>query len=318
MYTRPVRRAVVDVGSNSVLLLVAEQGPDGWEPVVETSAVTGLGVGVRASGRIGEAGAAATLTALRSAFAQARDAGADEVAAAGTMALRIAQNAEHFRAAAAAQGTPVAVISGDEEAELGLACALGDPICSGSSRVSVLDPGGHSTEFATFDRAERRNLLRRSVPIGALGAKERLRQPDTPGPLDRLSLCAWADDEIGLCYLPGQCGTVVLLGATGTNLVSVRDGLAEWKPDAVHGATLTYEEVSLMAAALCGMSPAERRGLVGLEPGREGTIHTGALLLERCLFALRAEEARVSVRGWRHALVENSPRFSQVLACSQV
>lgn len=308
----------MDVGSNSVLLLVAEQRPDGWAPVVETSSVTGLGAGVRTTGRIGEEGASATLAALQAAFGAARQAGADEIAAAGTMALRIAANAPTFADRAAAQGTPVAVISGDEEAELGLASAVADPICQGAERVSVIDPGGHSTEIATYERRSAATLLRRSVPIGALGARETLQEPDSPGPLERIALCEWADESIGLCYLPGACGTVVLLGATGTNLVCVRDGIAEWRPEAVHGAKLGYEEVSLLAAALCGMTSADRRALTGLEPGREGTIHTGALLLERFLFALRAEEALVSVRGWRHALVENSPLFSQVLARGQV
>lgn len=306
----------MDVGSNSVLLLVAEQAQEGWRTVLETSAVTGLGAGTKATGRIARDGAEATLAALREAFGSARAAGAVSTLAAGTMALRIASNAPQFLAESSAQGTPVAVLSGEEEASLGLESAARDPLWRGVPRLTVVDPGGHSTEVATLDRrgGSCSVLLRKSVPAGALGAREGLDDPESPGPRDRLRLCEAVDEAVGLCYLPGACGEVVALGATATNLVCIRDGLAEWNPDKVHGARLGYEEVSLLASRLCGLTEEARRRLVGLEPGRERTIHTGALVLERFLFAVRAESAWVSVRGWRHALLEDSDLYACILA----
>ena len=77
--------------------------------------------------------------------------------------------------------------------------------------------------------------------------------------------------------------------------------MPEWKPELVHGATLQYEEISKAASWLSDMSLAERAALIGMEKGREATIHAGALILERALFALGAETCRVSVKGWRHA-----------------
>ena len=120
-----------------------------------------------------------------------------------------------------------------------------------------------------------------------------------------LTATAEIDSAIGLSFRPGEVGRVVVLGATGTNLVTIRDGITEWDPQRVHGSWLDYEEVSKAVGWLSSLSEAERRAIPGMEPGREGTIHAGALILERFLFALRVLGCSVSVRGWRHALFEH-------------
>ncbi len=140
--------------------------------------------------------------------------------------------------------------------------------------------------------------------MGSLGLKDGPLSQESPNGLDLLRATREIDSALGLRFLPGRCGTAVTLGAVGTNLVSIRERLADWRPDLVHGAWLGYEDVSRSVESLSRLSMAERREIVGLEPGREATIHSGALILERCLFALGAEGCRVSVRGWRHAWLE--------------
>lgn len=307
VYTGPVRRAVVDVGSNSVLLLVAEDSASGWKPVFETSAVTGLGASTKQTGRLSPEGVAATLAELRRQFDLAAEHGAEHTVAAATMAARIASDTQAFLSAAAEQGTPVRVLSAEDEASLGLESAVCDPLWSDAPRITVLDPGGHSSEVATAEAGK--TLFRHSAAVGALGVRDALPDGDTLTPLDLVRACRDIDDDIGFCFLPGQAGTVVALGATATNLVSIRSAMPEWRPSEIHGQVLGYEEVSKMAAALCAMTLDARRQLPGIEPGREGSLHTGALVLERLLYAVRAEECRVSVRGWRHALVEKSCCF---------
>jgi exopolyphosphatase / guanosine-5'-triphosphate,3'-diphosphate pyrophosphatase len=301
-----VRKAVVDVGSNSVLLLVAEWSDGGWQTVRETSEVTALGEDTARTGLLGEEGISSTLHALGRAFEEARRAGAHEVVAAATMAARIAGNADEFLGRAAEQGTPVLVLSGEDEANLGFRAVAGDPLFADRGRVSIVDPGGHSTELLTADRKgdywEVR--LRRSYSVGALGLRSELPARESLDSLTLLRTSTSIDDQIGLAYRPGECGDVVVLGATGTNLVSIREGLREWTPGRVHGAELDYEEISRAVGWLSAMTDAERAAVPGMEKGREKTLHLGALILERFLYALRAESCRVSVRGWRHALLE--------------
>ncbi len=301
-----MRKAVIDVGSNSVLLVVAELEANRWVPIFEDTAVTALGEGTKATGLLGEVGMSATLEALRRFYGKARELGADPILAGATMAARIATNTPDFLKRADGQETPVFVVSGDEEAELGFLSVADDPIFAEESRISIIDPGGHSTELVTADRVGSEWVVRfrRSYPIGTLGLRTSYFPNERIFPMEIFKGISAIDDVIGLAYRPGESGVAVVLGATGTNLVTIRERMEVWEPDKVHGARLDYEEVSKAFGWLAPMSDNERANVPGLEPGRERTIHLGALILERFLFALRTGECRVSVRGWRHALLE--------------
>lgn len=222
------------------------------------------------------------------------------------MAARIASNTPDFLARAKAQGTPVFVLSGEHEAELGFLAVAQDQAFQEAARISIVDVGGQSTELVTAERTEGgwNTLFRRSFPIGTLALLAGTLSDERPQPPAILRACAELDEAIGLAYRPNEAGVAIALGATGTNLVSIREKMAAWDPDRVHGARLDYEEVSKAASWLFSLTWEERKALVGMEPGRERTIPIGALILERFLFAIRVLECRVSVRGWRHALLE--------------
>lgn len=303
-----MRKAVIDVGSNSVLLVVEEKTADGWKVLHESTHVTALGEGTKATGLLGEAGLSATLEALREMYGIARDHGVDSIVAAATMAARIAKNTPEFLRRADEQGTPVVVLSGEDEAELGFHAVADDPTFRDHPRISIVDPGGHSTELLTADRtAEGWDIrFRRSYPIGTLGLKSTVLPDESSSIPQVLNAVEQIDDTIGMIYLPRQCGHVVVLGATGTNLISIRETMESWQPERVHGQWLDYEEISRTVGWMMPMTDAERAQIVGIEPGREKTLPAGALILERFLQCLRALGCSVSVRGWRHALLERS------------
>ena len=301
-----MRKAVIDVGSNSVLLAVEEQGEEGWKPIIERSDVTSLGEGTKETGLLSEGGMARTLEALARDFAIAREQGCGQIIAAATMAARIARNSAEFLSLAANQETPVIILSGEQEAELGFRAVADDPTLHRGDRISIIDVGGQSTELVTADRQQPGwdVKFRRSFSIGTLGLRGSVLKDEAPGPGAILSAICEIDEAIGICYLPNQVGSAITLGATGTNLVTIREGMVEWDPSRVHGAWLGYEEISTAAGRLCAMTDAERRAVPGMEPGREKTLHIGALILERFLHAIHGTGCAVSVRGWRHALLE--------------
>ena len=301
-----MRKAVIDVGSNSVLLLVEERGPNGWSPVYESTDVTSLGENTKLTGLLGEAGMSRTLEALKTAFAKSKELNAGNPVAAVTMAARIAKNTDEFLKRASEQQTPVTVLSGDHEAELGFRAVSSDPAFSGARRISIIDVGGQSTELTTADKTSSGwdTRFRKSYPVGTLALLGSTLSEECPDGVARMHACREIDEVVGLCYLPGQSGLAVVLGATGTNLVSIREKMSKWEPQKVNGAILGYEEISKAAEWLAELSVTERSKVVGIERGREATLPIGALILERFLFALRAEECAVSVRGWRHALLE--------------
>ncbi len=301
-----MRRAVVDVGSNSVLLLVEHHDGTQWSTIFESTDVTSLGENTKRTGILSREGISKTLAALKTAFTKARELGVVDIRAAVTMAGRIARNSDDFIAAAASQGTPVFILSGDDEAELGFRAVASDPSLSKSPRISIIDVGGQSTELTTADMAAGgwNVRFRRSYPVGTLALLGSTLSDERPDGMARLRACREIDEIVGLCYLPGQGGRAIVLGATGTNLISIRERMVRWEPGRVNGATLTYEEISKESERLFSMTFAQRSQIVGIEKGRANTLPIGALILERYLFALREEKCAVSVRGWRHALLE--------------
>jgi exopolyphosphatase/guanosine-5'-triphosphate,3'-diphosphate pyrophosphatase len=300
-----MRKAVLDVGSNSVLLVVEEKTAEGWKQICEATRVTSLGEGTKASGLLSEEAMSRTLASIKELWDVAEKNGATDIRAAATMAARIATNTVEFLQRAKAQGTPVVVLSGDEEADLGFRAVANDPIFA-APRITIVDVGGQSTEIVTADRRDDDWDLkfRRSFAIGTLALRGSLLQAETPGIPDMLKAVQEIDDAIGMIYLPNQCGEVVTLGATGTNLISIREKMTTWQPEQVHGAYLDYEEISKAVGWMFRMTDAERAAIVGIEKGREKTLHIGALILERALHCCRGLGTRVSVRGWRHAMLE--------------
>jgi exopolyphosphatase/guanosine-5'-triphosphate,3'-diphosphate pyrophosphatase len=301
-----VRKAVIDVGSNSVLLLVEELRDCRWQFVHESTAVTALGEGTKGTGLLGEAGMSATLKALSEMFETSRGLGAEPEAWA-TMAARVAKNTPEFQTRCSAQGTPVSVLSGEDEARLGFDAVALDPLFAKANRLAIIDPGGNSTELVIAQNADEgwEKTFLQSFPIGTLGLKSDVIPDESPGPDQILAASAKIDETI--TGIPSDDSAMaVVLGATGTNLVSIREKLASWQPDKVHGSYLLFEEISRAVGWMMPMTDAGRRSIVGIEPGREKTIHIGALVLERFLHALCEEGCFVSVRGWRYALLEQS------------
>lgn len=297
-----MRRAVLDVGSNSVLVLVSERAGTEWIPLAETTAVTALGEGTKATGLLSEKSMMATLAAVAEGFDLARALGATEIKAAVTMAGRFATNTPDFLARADSQGTPIFVLSGEEEAELGFQAVVGDPIFKETPRLSIIDVGGHSTELVTAERGS--VLFRKSFPIGTLALRGGSLSEEVLDGLSLLRASREIDEIIGVEYRPHEAGVAVALGATGTNLITIREKMIEWEPDKVHGQWLDYEEVSKAVGWLSSMTDAERAAVPGMEKGRERTIHLGSLILERFLYMIHVLGCRVSIRGWRHAMLE--------------
>jgi len=144
------RVAAIDVGTNTVLLTVAEAAGGAIRPLVERAEITRLGRGVDASGRLDPAAIAETVRVLAAYAAEARALGAERLACVATSAARDAANGDDFFAAARVQaGLEPAIISGDEEARLVWRSAwrdFGGP-AGAPGPLAVLDVGGGSTEL---------------------------------------------------------------------------------------------------------------------------------------------------------------------------
>ncbi|HLO99319.1 MAG TPA: hypothetical protein VK171_12040 [Fimbriimonas sp.] len=306
-----MRRGVIDVGSNSVLLAVCDWVDGTWQPVDGLSSITALGEGMKITGLLRADAIERTVEAIRAQLEYCVERHSCLPVVAATMAVRMAKNREDFVQAGRASGFETIVLEGREEAQLGFECVASDALFGSDQRVSIIDPGGQSTEITIADRSTGKweILFKQSFPVGTLGLRTTHFPDPIPSRQQLMQACVDIDDIFGFCCLPGQCGKTVVLGAAGSNLVTLKLELTSWQPDRIHGFELEYEVVSKYVAALMPFTDEERAQIPFVEEGREKTIHLGALILERAMFALRAESSIVSIRGWRHALVAHDQYF---------
>lgn len=294
------RLAAVDVGTNSVLLLVAERGEDGAvRPVREEAEITRLGRGVDRTGVLSPEGMEATLEVLARFAGLARSDGAHALVVTATSAARDARNGTDFLARARERtGATVEILSGDEEARLSyLAVAQDFAGEAGEAGLLAIDVGGGSTEFV--HGRGRKVLFRASLDIGSVRLTERCVHSDPPSAAEQDAVRAAVLDA--LSALPAFPGEVRVVGIAGTvtSLFALAHAIEPYDAARVHGGWLSLEEVAEVRARLCTVPLAVRRTLPGLQPKRADVLPAGALLFETALRHLGAAGARVSDRGLR-------------------
>ena len=291
-------RAVLDIGTNTVLLLVGERGADGRVRIVEDRAtICRLGQGVASSGRLLPEAIARTVAVLAEYREIAKQHGA-EIVAVATEGLRMANDRERFlEPAQQALGAPIRMISGDEEAELSYRSIASE---HPGGPLRVLDIGGASTELVVGDGLQ--VFERRSHPIGSVRLTERFVQHDPPtahevAQIEDAARLAFAGQPVPpLAELHGLAGTVTSAGA-------LMLGLGAYDRDRVDGTRFTTEQIVALRDRLAAMKLAERVAIPILGTGRGDVIVAGMTILVAALQHCGATTLVVRDRGLRFALV---------------
>jgi exopolyphosphatase/guanosine-5'-triphosphate,3'-diphosphate pyrophosphatase len=299
------RYAVIDVGTNTLRLLVAQpSGPGDYAVVHEEQEVTRLGEGLMPERLLLEEPRRRSLAVLER-FAQvARRFNAEQVAVVGTSAVREARNREEFAQAIAREtGLTLHVIEGEEEARLTL-LGVQHGLRLGSRRILLIDVGGGSTEFilargGTIDAAV-------STGLGVVKLTERHLQRDPPAPAELEALEQAVAVRIDRLHreLP-PLGAAELVGTAGTptTLAAIDLTLPAYDRRKVHGHVISHGRVKELFASLARLPVRERRQVPGLEPGRADVIVAGTAILIATMERLRFEELRVSDDGLREGIL---------------
>ena len=308
-----MRVATIDIGTNSVLLLVAERRDGAVVPVIERATITRLGRGVDRTRAFDPAAVEATLACLGEYAEEIRRAGAERVDVVGTSAMRDARGGEDFRdRAAALLGVSPRVISGDEEAALTFAGALSGLEIEGPALV--FDLGGGSTELIRgVVRAGSATLASAlSIDVGSVRLTERCLASDPPLPEEiaavRRTTRALLDAAlVTLVTLgaPEPAAQLVGVAGTVTTLAAYALGVAPYDPTRVHGARITAEIIARSARELAALTLAQRRAIPTIEPKRADVIVAGAVITEEIVAWSRPftrGDLLVSDRGVRWGL----------------
>jgi len=301
-----MRVAAIDIGTNSVLLLVAERDARGdLAALVERATVTRLGEGVDRTRSLASGAIERTLSCLSAYAEDIRRLGVERLDVVGTSAMRdAAAGDELVRRAEEILGVSPRVISGDEEACLTFAGALGGLGIVGG--VTVFDVGGGSTELVRgrSEGGAAEIAEARSFQIGSVRLFERFVRHDPPKPEELAEARALVRKELAFFTPPSRTEPLVGIAGTVTTLAAVARGIEPYDGARVHGMRLAADEVLEVAHRLWSLPLAEREALAGLEPRRADVIVTGAAIVAEVLAWSQAAELIVSDRGVRWGLVE--------------
>lgn len=307
----PRRSAFIDVGTNTILCLIAEIRDTGRFRVLDDQAeITRLGQSVDRTRQISPEAEQRSLAALRRYRDQCKNLGVEEIVAVGTSALRDAANSAEVRARIRAElGIDIRVISGAEEAAYSfLAVQRGLSLIG--KEILVIDIGGGSSELI---RGNEDGVSRAvSIDLGSVRLTERFLHAD-PVRADEVARMHEAiDRELARSpdpdCAPDAALTLVGIAGTFTTLAAMEKKLARYSRGEVHGSVLTVRQVRRQLDRLGRQSIAERRQIIGLEPQRADVIFAGASLIERIMSRYHAERVIVSDHGVRYGLLHEAAR----------
>jgi exopolyphosphatase / guanosine-5'-triphosphate,3'-diphosphate pyrophosphatase len=304
------RVAVVDIGTNSTRLLVAEVDDGSLTELQRESIVTRLGEGVDATGRLGEEPQARVFAALDR-YAEAIDRhGATTRVVVMTSAVRDAANGAEFAATVTERyGLQGRTLSGDDEARLSYlgATAARDP--DDPSALLVIDIGGGSTEMIVGARGAVEFHV--STQVGVVRHTERHLHSDPPTAAELAALAADARAALEAA-VPAEIrerpAAAVAVAGTATSCASIDLELDPYDPARVEGHTITRARLEELRDRLAALPLAERRGVTGLDPNRAPTIVAGTVILLEVLGAFDLDAFEASERDilWGVALDSTS------------
>ena len=294
--------AVIDIGTNSIKLCLAEKDVNGnWSVVFDGAEISRLGEGLHATGELTPAAMDRTRRALAQMLNVIRQQGAEQVVAVGTMCLRMAKNARDFIARVHQDcGVTIEIISGAEEARLAY-LAVKSGIAPDQGRVLMVDAGGGSTEFIVGRQAQIETCV--SLNVGAVAYTEQflISDPVTPAEFDQ-AVDAIAKDLAAL-HVDGNVEVLIGIGGGVTNLSAVKQQLSGYDPVIIQGSTLELSEINRQIDLYRTKTRAERKQIVGLQPKRADVILAGAAIIREIMRKVEVDIMTVSDRGLRHGLL---------------
>ncbi len=288
--------ASIDIGTNSILLLIGEPNDDGSVQILADRAdITRLGEKVEKTGKLSDEAINRTLETLGGLWELCHRHKVQRIACVGTEVLRRAQNAADFAfVVKRTYNIDIDIITPEREAQLTFLGATRD---FGEDNI-VCDIGGGSTEITHRDDAG--ELKSVSLPIGCVTLTERFLKSDPPK--DKQCLAAIEEIQKRVTDITPNGRRMIVTAGTATTLMAMHLGLEKYDAARVHGQTLTEEMLADLFGQLRAVSLRHRKKIVGLDPKRADVIIAGAIILDELMDRLGKDEVTVSDRGVKWGL----------------
>lgn len=293
-------RAIIDIGTNSVRLLMAEKDEKGeWKTLRKELRSTRLGEGMTDKATIGQGAKERTLSVVEEFTAMAKLEGAEDIFAYGTSIMRDASNGEEFAdEVTAASGVPVRILSGKEEAYYSYIGAAG----TSGVITSVVDIGGGSTEicvgFGTDVGA------RHSFRLGCVRCSKQFDTTTARGRAELKKHCFTLFRETDLMESMRNVKRWIGVGGTVTSLASMLQELEVYDSLKVQDYVIHPEDVSKILEKLSKMSYDDKCHMKGLLPSRADIIVAGVVILDSLMEYFALSEITVSDRDLSEGLLD--------------
>ena len=275
------RLASIDVGSNTLRLLIAEPAVSvPIRPILIERRITRLGENFLPDKTLQPPAMDRSIAALKEFVELMGLNGVSDYSAGATAVVREASNGSNFLDLVQRQtGLSVRLLSGSQEAKLSL-LGVASVISNKESAMVIFDIGGGSTELVWKGQGDNGAIESRSLPVGVVHLTETFLQGDPPGHEACLKLRRYVSNILGELSFNQELHDTLWVGTAGsvTTLASMWYELIEYDADRVNGTVLERIWLADLCARLAEMKLAERRKLNGLEPGREDIILAGGLV----------------------------------------
>jgi exopolyphosphatase / guanosine-5'-triphosphate,3'-diphosphate pyrophosphatase len=294
-----MRLAAIDIGTNTIRMMVAEREGKSIRPLARHQRIVGLGRTLRGTGNIGEAEFLEAVETLRRFRAEMDRLGVDAYRSCGTACLREAANRERFLSAAREAGVATEVISPAEEGRLVWEGIRGTiPLKNGDI---VMDIGGGSTEF-TVGPGPGESV---SLPVGVVVLSTLLPLSDPPLEWEWKAVSHFAERRVGdgTSLFGGRRRRLIGTAGTFTTLLALERRMTRYDPDRINGARIPKEAVLRWADRLAGMTDAGRLRLPGMEKGRERYMVPGMALIRAALRRFGSDGLTVSDAGMLEGII---------------
>ncbi len=293
-----MRVAVVDVGTNSTRLLVADVDGRAVEELDRRSHVTRLGDGVDATGRLADDAQQRVLATLEEFAASIERHGCQRRHAVLTSAVRDAANGAEFAAQVRDRfGLEARTIGGDEEARLTYLGATAARDHGDATPLLVVDIGGGSTELVTGACGEMDFHV--SMQAGVVRHSERFLRGDPPARADVEALAREVRVQLEDA-VPAEARervrAAVAVAGTATSVAAIDAGIEPYDPARVEGRVVPSFRLAEISDNLAALPLGERRAVPGLHPDRAPTIVAGTVLLAQVLEAFGLDRFEASER----------------------
>jgi exopolyphosphatase/guanosine-5'-triphosphate,3'-diphosphate pyrophosphatase len=295
--------AAIDIGTNTIRMLVAKRAGGSLRPVARVRRITGMGKDLRATGRIGDTEFRESISALKEFRERMDTLGVARYRACGTAGLREAGNRAAFLAAAEAVGVKVEVITAGEEA---LQTWQGIHVRRRDGGGSiVMDIGGGSTEFIAGPG--RGDTV--SLPIGVVVACGLLPISDPPEAWQIRNLRYYFSERIssGTSAWRRRFRRMIGTAGTFTTLAALDRKMTTYRPEKIDGYVMSRERLNYWEERLSKLTDAERLRLPGMEKGRERYIVPGVCQAVAAMENFRVNELIVSDAGFLEGILLGIP-----------